>query len=153
MAEPPTGRSTIIAATVRATLPPPTRWQLVRYASVGVLVAAIYIGLTLLLSGSLGLPIQAAIPIAYLCAICVHFTLQRLFVFRNAEEFELAVHHQVARYVALVLSQYVVTALFTAVLPSVLNLPARAVYVGTVCICTAIAFVLLRTRIFHSPSE
>lgn len=153
MAEPPSGRSAVIAATVRAALPPPTRWQLIRYASVGVLVSAIYIGLTLVLSGPVGLPIQAAIPIAYVSAICVHFTLQRLFVFRNAEAFALAMHHQVGRYLLVALFQYAVAAIATAILPAALGVPQRAVYTTTAIVMSGVSFLLLRTRVFHSPSE
>jgi putative flippase GtrA len=154
MAEPSPGTR---AGTVRGVLSDAvsaeTRGQLARYAIAGATVAVVYVGLTLLLSGPAGLPIQAAIPIAYVTAITVHFSLQRWFVFRDAGVFALAMHHQVGRYLAIGLAQYGTTALATAVLPGVLGLPEKLVYVGAVGVISAVSFVFLRTSVFHAPSE
>src|SRR5437868_1244338 len=127
--------------------------QLVRYAMAGALVGVVYIGTTLLLSGPVGMPIQAAIPIALVAAVSLHFVCQRWFVFRDAEEFALAMHHQVGRYVLLGLMQYGIAAGSTGLLPGLLGVPERVVYLCTVCVSSAIGFILLRTRIFHPPSE
>jgi putative flippase GtrA len=146
-------RSTAITATVRDVISPHGRRQLVRYAMAGALVGVVYVGTTLLLSGPGGLPIQAAIPIALVCAVSLHFVCQRWFVFRDAHAFELAMHHQVGRYILLGLMQYAIAAVSTGILPGVLGVPERVVYVGTVCVSSAVGFILLRTRIFHAPSE
>ena len=127
--------------------------QFVRWAAVGVSVGAMYLGLTLLLAGPVGLPIQAAIPIGYTTAIALHFSLQRWFVFHSPAAFALAMHHQVGRYVLLAVMQYGIVAVSTGVLPRLIDVPERVVYVGTVCVSSAIGFVLLRTSIFHPPSE
>src|SRR3569833_2368250 len=89
--------------------------QFLRYASVGATVALTYLGLTLALSGPAGWSIQVAIPIAYVTAVALHFTLQRLFVFRSSGEFALATHQQIGRYVIIGTTQYALTAGATAV--------------------------------------
>jgi putative flippase GtrA len=154
MADPQTGSSAAnVRGVLRQALSPEARGQLVRYGIAGATVAVVYIGLTLLLSGPVGLPIQAAIPIAYVTAITVHFTLQRWFVFHDAGAFALVMHHQVGRYLAIGLVQYATTAAATAVLPSVLGLPEKVVYVAAVGVLSVGSFVLLRTSVFHPPSE
>jgi putative flippase GtrA len=154
MAEPNTGSNVgNVRGVLREAVSAEARGQLVRYAIAGATVAVVYIGLTLLLSGPVGMPIQAAIPIAYVTAITVHFTLQRWFVFHDAGVFALAMHHQVGRYLAIGLVQYSTTAAATAVLPGVLGLPERVVYVCAVGVISAASFVLLRTSVFHPPSE
>jgi len=149
----PISRTATVRDVLREAASRDARGQLVRYVTAGGTVAAVYIGLTLALSGPVGLPIQAAIPIAYVTAICLHFTLQRWFVFRDASAFALAMHHQVGRYLVLALVQYSLTALATAVLPDVLGLPDKVVYVCAVGAISFISFVVLRTHVFHSPSE
>ncbi len=126
--------------------------QLVRYAIAGAIVGLTYVGLTLALSGPADWPIQLAIPVAYALAVALHFTLQRLFVFRDRESFVLATHEQIWRYLGLCLVQYALTAASTALLPGVLGLPESVVYVGTVVLVSAGAFVFLRTSVFHSPA-
>jgi putative flippase GtrA len=154
MAEPnPGGSAGNVRGVLRAAVSAQARGQLVRYAIAGATVAVVYVGLTLLLSGPAGLAIQAAIPIAYVTAITVHFTLQRWFVFHDAGAFALAMHHQVGRYLVIGLVQYATTAAATAVLPGVLDLPEKLVYVGAVGVISAVSFVLLRTSVFHPPSE
>jgi putative flippase GtrA len=154
MAEPNTGsRAAAVRTVLGDAVSPAARAQLIRYVIAGATVATVYIGLTLLLSGPVGLPIQAAIPIAYATAIALHFTLQRWFVFRDAGAFALAMHHQVGRYLALALVQYTTTALATAFLPGVLDLPEQVVYVCAVGVISVVSFILLRTHVFHSPSE
>jgi len=125
--------------------------QLVRYAIAGAIVGLTYVALTLALSGPAGWPIQLAIPVAYALAVALHFALQRLFVFRDREAFVLATHRQVGRYLVLCLVQYALTAASTAVLPGLLGLPESVVYVGTVAVVSAGAFVVLRTSVFHAP--
>jgi putative flippase GtrA len=152
MAE-PRSVSTGVAQVLRDAVSPAARGQLMRYAIAGATVAAVYIGLTLSLSGPAGLDIQAAIPIAYVTAICLHFTLQRWFVFHDAGAFALAMHHQIGRYVVLGLSQYGLTAAATAILPGALDLPERVVYVCAVGAISGISFILLRTRVFHAHAS
>jgi putative flippase GtrA len=120
-----------------------------RYALAGAAVAITYIGLTLLLSGPGQLPIQAAILVGYVLAVALHFTLQRLFVFRDRSAFALSAREQAGRYVAIGFAQYAATAALTALLPSALGVSEQVAYVATVVVISALTFLLLRTRVFH----
>ena len=144
-----TGRVT--GGLLRRVLAPGAQGQAVRYVIAGATVAAVYVGATLLLSGPAGAPIQAAIPVAYVTAVSLHFVLQRFFVFADAKAFALAVHHQIGRYVAIGAVQYAITAASTALLPPALGLSERVVYVGAVAAISAMTFIFLRTRVFHPP--
>jgi putative flippase GtrA len=125
--------------------------QLGRYAIVGLVVATLYISLTLLFSGPVGLPIQVAIPVSYMLAACVHFTLQRHFVFAgHRDTYRLEVRDQARRYVVVNLGQYAITAFGTWALDAAFDLQEQVSYVVSALSVTAFAFVLLRTRIFHS---
>lgn len=149
----PAGRwaGRVIGGPLRRVLAPGASGQAVRYVIAGATVAAVYIGATLLLSGPAGAPIQAAIPVAYVTAVSLHFVLQRFFVFGDAKAFALAVHHQVGRYVAIGAVQYALTAASTALLPPALGLSEQVVYAGTVAAISAMTFIFLRTRVFHPP--
>ncbi len=121
-----------------------------RYAAVGGTSAVIYVGLGLLLSGPGGMNIQLAIPISYACALLVHFTLQRSFVWAHHEEYALASHLQAGRYLAVAGAQYAVTAIATAVLPSVLGVSEQLVYAVTAVLAAGLSFLALRFLVFHS---
>jgi putative flippase GtrA len=136
--------------TVRASLirvPAPLRYL----AAAGV-NTLIYVGLTLLLVGIGGVPIQAAIPIAYVTAMCTHFLLQRLVVFAHVDSYALRGHQQAGRYLAIAAVQYPATAVITAVIPELTGWSERLVYVVTVIVIAALTFLLLRERVFH-PSR
>jgi putative flippase GtrA len=121
-----------------------------RYLIGGGTTAAVYIGLTLLLSGPAGVNIQIAIPIAYTCSLVVHFSLQRWFVWAHHEEYALASHVQVGRYLLLALAQYAFTATATAVLPSALGVSAQLVYVVSAVLAAVLAFLAMRYLVFHA---
>jgi putative flippase GtrA len=121
-----------------------------RYAIAGGMVAAVYPGTPLALTALVGTPIEVAIPIAYLAAVCLHFSLQRHFVFRHVPSFELSKRYQIARYVVIGAVQYPTAAISTAVLPGALGVPPRVIYVCSVITISAVCFVLLRTHVFHA---
>jgi putative flippase GtrA len=124
-------------------------WETLRYAISGSFSTLAYIVLTLVVSGPVGVPIQLAIPVSYATALVLNFTLQRHFVFPTDEGFALGRGAQLRRYVPAVLVQYSVTATSTAVLPHVLGVPERDVYVVTVLILAVCAFLTLRSLVFH----
>jgi putative flippase GtrA len=138
---------------VRALLDHPLTWPTIRYGIAGLTVASVYLGLPLVLNGVFGLPIEAAIPIAYAAAISLHFTLQRLFVFRHVESFALSTREQAMRYVVIAAVQYPTTALATAVLPGLLHVSERAAYLGTAVVVAVTFYVVLRTHVFHPTAE
>jgi len=123
--------------------------QGIRYAIAGTGVAAVYMLTTLFLANVAGLPFQVALVIGYGVAVTTHFFTQRHFVWAHAQTFALPVGRQARRYLTITLAQYGVTALSTAVLPSALGLPTNLVYVATVVCVTGVAFLLLRSRVFH----
>ena len=125
----------------------------VRYGISGLAVAAVYLGVPVVLSGSAGVPIELVIPIAYVLAISLHFTLQRHFVFRHITGFALSRRQQVARYVLIGSVQYPTTAIATALLPGLLGLSSRATYVVTSLTMSLIFFLVLRVRVFHASIE
>lgn len=128
----------------------PLAAELGRYAVVGGVVAGVYVGGTLLLADMLGLAIQLAIVIAYVTAVALHFTLQRLFVFRNREIFALSIGAQLRSYVVIGAIQYALTAAATGWLPGLLEVSDTAVYLGCVVVLSASTFIALRTRVFHA---
>ena len=77
-----------------------------------------------------GVPIEVAIPIAYVLAVTLHFNLQRHFVFRHVDEFALSTRQQIGRYVVIGAIQYPITALATALLPGCWGSPAGRVRAG-----------------------
>jgi putative flippase GtrA len=123
--------------------------HLSRYAVAGAVVALVYVGGTLLLSGPVGLPIQAAIPIAYVVAVALHFVLQRTFVFRHDGDFALSVHEQVVRYVLIAATQYPATAALTALLPELTGVSDQVAYLITVALISLTFFFVLRGGVFH----
>jgi len=128
--------------------------QLLRFGLAGSLVALLYVTVTTVLSQVLGVPFQLALAIGFASGLLLHFTLQRVFVWTHHEEFALGLRHQVGRYLTMAAAQYGVTAVSTAVLPSVLGLSEEVVYLLTMVVVTTVGFLLMRFVIFHAePSR
>jgi putative flippase GtrA len=123
-----------------------------RFALAGSLVSILYISVTTLLHDAFSVPFQIALAIGFSSGVILHFTLQRLFVWRHHERFALAINHQAWRYLLVCASQYGVTALSTSQLPGVLGLPVEVVYVATMLTVSAVNFLLFRGRVFHAGS-
>ena len=123
--------------------------QTLLYAIAGSFTTIVYVGLTLLLSGPAGLSIHAAIPIGYVTALLLHFNIQRRVVFKREEGFTLGRFHQGRRYLTTAAVQYSLAALATAVLPELLGVDERVVYLCTALSLAAVTFLILRTHVFH----
>jgi putative flippase GtrA len=132
---------------------PDSLLHLLRYTVAGGLVALLYVGGTLLLSGPVGLPIQIAIPIAYAVAVACHFLLQRLFVFRHEGGFALSAREQIVRYLIIAATQYPATAALTALLPAIFDISERTAYLITVVVISLTFFFVLRWGVFHPHDE
>jgi putative flippase GtrA len=145
---PPVGRARA-AARHLASPEAGTLGQGVRFAIAGGTVALVYLTTTTVLAEVLGAPFQAALAAGFAVGLCVHFTLQRAFVWKDHDAFVLALHHQLARYLVLAGTQYGVTAASTAVLPGALGLSTEAVYLATVLAVTVANFLVFRSRVFH----
>ena len=124
--------------------------SILRYGAAGALVAAVYLSLPVVLNAAFGVPIQIVIPIAYLIAVTLHFTLQRKFVFRHIGSFALSRRQQAARYVAIGAFQYPATALATAILPGLIGLSTREAYLCAAAAFSLMFFLFLRARVFHA---
>jgi putative flippase GtrA len=124
--------------------------QGVRFALAGGTVALVYLTTTTLLADVGGLPFQMALAIGFGVGLVVHFTLQRMFVWRAREEFALPLRHQVGRYLAAAAVQYGVTAASTSLLPSALGVSTEVVYLATVTVVLSTNFLVFRFGIFHS---
>jgi putative flippase GtrA len=131
----------------------PLTGQTVRYGISGLIVMGLYLGLPLLLSDEGGLPLQAAIPIAYVLAVSLQFTLQRRFVFRHVHEFALPIRKQLIWYVAVGAVQYPTTALGTYLLPRFLGLSDKLSFLCTSFTFSIVFFVFIRGRVFHSSAS
>jgi putative flippase GtrA len=124
--------------------------QGVRFVIAGGGVAVVYLSLTTVLHDVFSLPFQLALVLGFTVGVAVHFTLQRVFVWRHHGEFVLPIYHQAFRYLGVCSLQYGLTALSTAQLPTLLSLPLELVYVVTVFVLAGLNFVLFRGRVFHS---
>jgi choline kinase/putative flippase GtrA len=125
------------------------RGQGARYALAGCTVATVYLLTTTILAVGVGLPFQVALLSGYAVALCLHFTLQRLFVWTHSDGFALPFRRQVGRYLLTSGAQYGLTAASTSLLPPVLGLAPELVYLGTVPILTAANFLVFRHGVFH----
>lgn len=126
---------------------------LIRYGIAGGCIAAVYLGVPLLLHDVVGVPLEVAIPIAYALALTLHFNLQRHFVFRHVDEFALSARQQIGRYAIIAAIQYPTTALATAFLPDVLHVSADAAFLIISLSISLAAFLLLRGHVFHPDVE
>lgn len=124
-------------------------WSTIRYGIAGATAAVVYLSLPVVLNGSAGVPIQVAIPLAYLAAVVVQFNLQRRFVFRHVSEFALTRRAQIGRYLMIGAIQYPLTAIATALLPSALGISERVTFVIVAVATSLTIFLVLRTHVFH----
>jgi putative flippase GtrA len=138
---------------IRALAAHPLAGPSVRYVIAGGTVAGVYLAIPLALNGAFGVPIQVAIPIAYVLAVSLHFMLQRHFVFGHVDEFALSTRQQVGRYVVMGSIQYPTTALATAILPAMLGVSERVAFVGITVVISVTFFLVLRGHVFHPANE
>jgi putative flippase GtrA len=126
----------------------------IRFLITGALVMVVYVTTTTVLAQVMGVTFQVAIATGYVVGLCVHFTLQRTFVWANQEQFVLSIHQQAGRYLLWAGLQYGTTAIAVAVLPSLLDLPTQLVYFGVVAVVTAANFLVFGNKVFHAgPSD
>lgn len=124
--------------------------QGVRFALAGGFVGFIYLAITTVLADVLSMPFQIALLISFGTALCVHFTLQRWFVWVHDAEFALGFSRQVGRYLLVTGTQYAVTAASTSVLPGALGIQVTFIYFATVIVIAIANFVLFRNKIFYA---
>lgn len=125
------------------------RGQGVRYALAGAVVALVYLLTTSFLAVVVGLPFHDALAIGFALQLCVHYTLQRTFVWVHDGDFALPIRHQARRYLTVAGAQLAVTATTTSLLPPVVGLSTEVVYLITAGVLTLGNFVLFRNVVFH----
>jgi putative flippase GtrA len=123
--------------------------QGVRYGLAGATVGVVYLSTTTVLAEVVGIPFQIALAIGFCVALVVHFTLQRLFVWRHEDEFALPLHHQAGRYLTVAATQYGLTIASTALLPAALGVSTEIVYLVTVAVLAGTNFLVFRHGIFQ----
>lgn len=121
-----------------------------RFVLAGGVVALVYLTTTTVLADVFAVPFQRALFIGFVAAVCVHFTLQRFFVWVHHAQFALGVREQVGRYLLVAVCQYVLTAMSTSVLPGALGVPVTLVYLVTAPTLTTVNFLVFRSRVFHA---
>jgi putative flippase GtrA len=124
--------------------------QGVRFIVAGATVTLVYPTTTAVFAEVLGTPFQMALAIGFCTGVAVHFTLQRLFVWRHSRGFTLQLGHQATRYLAVVLVQYGVTVAATSLLPPILGVSTVSVYLVTVSVLTCTNFMVFRRFVFHA---
>jgi choline kinase/putative flippase GtrA len=124
-----------------------------RYALAGSTVALVYLITTTALSTLVHLEFQLALAIGFCCALTVHFTLQRKFVWTGQGDFALPLHRQTARYLLAAGTQYGLTAAGTSLLPSALGLPVEVVYLALAAILVSTNFLVFRNVVFHPETK
>jgi putative flippase GtrA len=124
-----------------------------RFALSGTLVAVVYVAVTTALHDLFAVQFQIALATGFVVSVSVHFTLQRLFVWRHYERFALRAHHQAARYLCVCGAQYGITALSTSQLPALVGLPVEVVYLITMLSVAGVNFLVFRGRVFHADTE
>jgi putative flippase GtrA len=88
--------------------------QVTKFALTGAVVAAVYTAVTTGLVVLADAPPQLAVIVGYVCAIAVHFTANRKFVFASSHGYALHLSAQGSRYLAVALSSYACTAILVA---------------------------------------
>lgn len=124
--------------------------QGIRFASVGIVVTLVYLTTTTVLTSIFGVPFQLALAFGVAASICVHFTLQRLFVWVHHAQFALGVRGQLSRYLPVAGCQYAITATSTLLLPGALDVSVTIVYLVITPTLTVINFLFFRSRVFHA---
>jgi putative flippase GtrA len=126
------------------------RGQSARYALAGAFVALVYLLTTTFLAVVIGLPFKVALVLGFGFQLCVHFALQRTFVWAHEDAFALPASRQAGRYLGVAAAQLGLTALTTSLLPPILGLSAEVIYLMTVGSMTVVNFLLFRNVVFHS---
>jgi putative flippase GtrA len=123
--------------------------QFTRFALTGMVVSAVYFIVTTSLVVLADAPTQLAVIVGYICALAVHFTANRHFVFASSTGYVLHLTGQGSRYLVVALSSYGCTALLVA-LAKQAGLPELLVALAVPVLFAAFTFVALRGWVFRA---
>lgn len=124
-----------------------------KFALIGVVVGLTHLGLVTTMV-VVGVPIQGALALAYIVALCLHFTLNRQWVFVAENGYAFRLSMQGLRYLFTAASCYAVTAVAVALFPSVVGLPELVVFFLASGGIACVSFVVLHLWVFRAaPRE
>lgn len=126
--------------------------QVTRFALTGAVVAAVYTAVTTGLVLLADAPTQLAVIVGYVCAIAVHFTANRKFVFASSHAYALHLSAQGSRYLVVALSSYACTTILVA-LAHRAGHPELLVALVIPVLFAAITFLTLRGWVFRAHAS
>lgn len=123
--------------------------RLGRFLASGLAVQAVYTAVMAITLLAAGLDRQVALAIAYLCALAVHFVLNRQFVFARAEGYVLGPSSHGVRYLAMAAVVYVVTAAGLEMVPEAIGVSPFVAWLLITGTIGALNFVMLDRLVFR----
>ena len=120
--------------------------RFLRFCTVGATVAAIDFGLVWLLSGRI--PPLVAVSIAYLTAVCCHFLLNKMWVFRCTRSDYV---RQLIQYLSVVIASWLTTITIVHFCLSSFTTNVLIAKLFAVPPATAVAFLLMQFFVFRRP--
>ena len=124
---------------------------LAKFAVTGGTVAAVQFGLVIVLV-LIGVPIQLALALTMVVVLCLHFTLNRQWVFASQAGYAFHLSGQGVRYLVAAGVSYGGVALGTAVLPDLLGVPELAGFMLASAVMTVVNFAALHLWIFRTTN-
>ena len=120
--------------------------RFLRFCTVGGTVAAVDFGLVWLLSGRI--PPLVAVSIAYLTAVCCHFVLNKMWVFRCTRSDYV---RQLIQYLSVVVASWLITITIVHFCLSSFTTNVLIAKLFAVPPATAVAFLLMQFFVFRRP--
>lgn len=120
--------------------------RFLRFCTVGGTVAAVDFGLVWLLSGRI--PPLVAVSIAYLTAVCCHFLLNKMWVFRCTRSDYV---RQLIQYLSVVVASWSITITIVHFCLSSFTTNVLIAKLFAVPPATAVAFLLMQFFVFRRP--
>jgi putative flippase GtrA len=120
--------------------------RFLRFCTVGGTIAAVDFGLVWLLSGRI--PPLVAVSIAYLTAVCCHFLLNKMWVFRCTRSDYV---RQLIQYLSVVIASWLTTITIVHFCLSSFTTNVLIAKLFAVPPATAVAFLLMQFFVFRRP--
>jgi putative flippase GtrA len=119
-------------------------FRLLRFCTVGVTVAAIDFGIVWVLIGRI--PSLVAVSIAYFTAVCCHFLLNKMWVFRCRRSDYI---RQLIQYFAVVVASYAITIMIVHLCLSTFTTNVLIAKLFALPPATLVAFLLMQFFVFR----
>ena len=125
------------------------RMELRRFAfflAVGLLTAILYFGMLVLFLDGLKVEYRSSVSVAYLCAIVLHFALNRLITFQSSEERAFV---QAGRYVVMAIGSYVITIALVSYLVETFGFSVYASVIVALAVTTVVGYCVSKLWVFR----